>query len=102
MRTLIVILVALWCVPASAGDATKTDIEAVLDSFHEAASKADGDLYFSLFSDEAIFMGTDAAERWTVDEFKAFAEPYFSQGRGWTYTTTERHVYVATDGETAG
>jgi ketosteroid isomerase-like protein len=93
-------LVAFSTVAGEQGGATKA-IDGVLSSFHQAASDADGDLYFSLFTEDAIFMGTDATERWTVAEFKAFAEPYFSEGRGWTYTTTERHVYVAADGETA-
>jgi len=94
-----------WLVTFSAaagddGGATKA-IDGVLSSFHQAASDADGDLYFGLFADGAIFMGTDATERWTIAEFKAFAEPYFSEGRGWTYTKTERHIYVAADGRTA-
>ena len=75
-------------------------IDEVLSSFHAAASEANGDLYFSLFADGAVFMGTDAAERWSVDQFKAFAEPYFSQGRGWTYTKTERHIFVSAEGTT--
>lgn len=58
----------------------------VLDDFHDAASKADGARYFAHFAPDAVFLGTDATERWTLDEFKKFAEPYFSQGRGWTYT----------------
>jgi len=93
-------LVAFSAAAGDGGGATKS-IDGVLSSFHQAASAADGDLYFSLFAEGAIFMGTDAAERWSVDEFKAFAEPYFSEGRGWTYTKTQRNISVATDGETA-
>ena len=93
-------LVAFSAAAGDHGGAEKA-IDGVLSSFHQAASDANGELYFSLFADEAIFMGTDATERWTVTEFKAFAEPYFSKGRGWTYTKTERHVYVAEDGKTA-
>jgi ketosteroid isomerase-like protein len=102
MRKLIFILVMLWCLPvfAVANDRVAA-VGKVLDAFHEAAAKADGELYFSLFADDAVFMGTDATERWSVDEFKAFAEPYFSEGRGWTYTKTERHVSVSDGGETA-
>ncbi len=106
MRKQVLVAVAIgWLVAfsAAAGDhgGAEKAIDGVLSSFHQAASDADGDLYFSLFADEAIFMGTDATERWTVSEFKAFAEPYFSEGRGWTYTKTERYVYVASDGQTA-
>ena len=76
-------------------------MDAVLTAFHDAASRADGTAYFNLLSDDAIYLGTDAAERWTVDEFRAFAEPYFSKGRGWTYTATTRNIVVGPDGSTA-
>jgi len=99
---------AILCVTALAVTAPAVEpknpeaaIDEVLTRFHAAASEAKGDLYFSLFAEGAVFMGTDATERWSVDQFKAFAEPYFSQGRGWTYTKTERHISVSADGTTA-
>jgi len=76
-------------------------IAAVLDAFHTAASEADGETYFGLLADEAIYIGTDAGERWSADEFRSFADPYFSTGRGWTYTATERHVDLAPIGTVA-
>jgi hypothetical protein len=76
-------------------------VEAVLDRFHEAASKADGPTYFALFAPEGIFIGTDATERWTVDEFRAYAAPYFSKGRGWTFVPKVRHVQVSPQGDVA-
>lgn len=76
-------------------------VEAVLDSFHDAASKADGKRYFSLLAPDAIYIGTDATERWTVEQFRAFAEPYFGSGRGWTYLPSSRHVTLGPDGSTA-
>jgi len=102
MRKLIVIALMLWCWPVTGADDDATvAIGEVLDAFHDAASRADGALYFSLFAKDAVFIGTDATERWSVDEFKAFAEPYFSKGRGWTYTKTERHIDLAVSGKTA-
>jgi len=65
------------------------NVDEVLTAFHGAAAEADGELYFSLLAENAVYIGTDATERWTIDEFKAFAEPYFAKGRGWTYTATE-------------
>jgi len=87
-----------------AGAGTEEDraaVIAVLDQLHRSASEADGGTYFALFTDDAVFLGTDVTERWTLPEFRAFAEPYFADGRGWTYTATERHVDVAPDGDTA-
>ncbi len=101
--TILISIVLLVAAIAPAGESTPDEraVDAVLSSFHEAASRADGDLYFSLLADEAIYLGTDAGERWTVDEFRAFAEPYFSKGRGWTYTATTRNIAIGPAGATA-
>jgi len=90
-------------VPATLRAATPdtSAVAAALDDFHDAASKADGARYFAHFAPDAVFLGTDATERWTLAEFRAFAEPYFSKGRGWTYTPKERHVTIGPDGSTA-
>lgn len=76
-------------------------ISRTLDELHAAAARADEDDYFALFAPNAVFLGTDDSERWTVEEFRAYAHPFFSQGRGWTYTPVERHVAFSRDGETA-
>jgi ketosteroid isomerase-like protein len=77
------------------------EVDATLNRFHEAASKADGAAYFALFAPEGVFIGTDAAERWTVDQFKAYAMPYFSKGNGWTYVPRMRHVQLSPQGDVA-
>ncbi len=98
-----IVYVTILGVTAAAGEPGRPEaaIDEVLTTFHTAASQADGDLYFGLFAEGAVFMGTDATERWSVAEFRAFAEPYFSKGRGWTYTMTDRNIIVSADGETA-
>lgn len=90
-------------VMAAAGDLSETEVavDAVLSRLHQAAADADGEVYFGLFAEDAVFMGTDATERWSVAELKAFAEPYFSQGRGWTYLMNERNIFVSSNGQTA-
>lgn len=76
-------------------------IKATLDDFHDAASKADGPRYFGHFTDAGVFVGTDPGERWTVAEFKAYAEPHFSKGKGWTYVPFERHIDLGPQRKTA-
>ena len=78
-----------------------TAVETLLDGFHQAASKANGERYFGYFHEEGVFIGTDKNERWTIEEFKAFCEPYFSKGKGWTYLPKERHVMFSPDGQAA-
>ncbi|MDP2479559.1 MAG: nuclear transport factor 2 family protein [Candidatus Palauibacterales bacterium] len=84
-------------VPGTARDS----VSAVLGDFHNAASHADFERYFSHFAREAVFIGTDATERWTVAEFRAYAKRRFDAGDGWTYVPRVRHVYLSADGNTA-
>jgi hypothetical protein len=87
--------------PLAATRATAADspaqIDRLLDRFHLAASRAKFDEYFSLFAPDGVFLGTDATERWTVAQFKAYAKPHFDRGRGWTYTKVDRHILVSAD-----
>lgn len=83
-------------------EVNKKAVNAVLDDWHDAAARADFDRYFDHFAgDSAIFMGTDATERWTVPEFKAYAKPHFERGDAWNFTPEERHVYLSDNGQTA-
>lgn len=70
-------------------------VDAALDAFHRAAADANFDRYFGLMTEDAVFIGTDPAERWTRAEFEAYARPYFDNGQGWAYTPVERHVEFA-------
>ncbi len=75
----------------------KANISAVLDQLHDAASKADWPRYFALYTDDGVFLGTDAGERWDKPTFKAYA----AQSNGWTYTMTERNIDLTPDGDHA-
>ena len=76
-------------------DAKVAAIGQVLDQLHAAAAKADGKTYFDLFAPDAVFIGTDASERWTMDQFRGYALPLFRQGKGWTYKPRLRHITIA-------
>ena len=84
-----------------ASQAATAKVDRTLDAFHEAASRADGEAYFALMTKDAVYIGTDATERWSLAEFRAFAEPYFEKGRGWTYVPTQRKIAIGPDGSTA-
>ena len=79
----------------------REEIDRVLDDFHAAASSADEELYFGHFSGDAVFLGTDDTERWTVEEFRAYVHPFFAAGRGWTYVSSDRFVTLSADRRTA-
>ena len=83
--------------PAIDAIAAVAAVAAILDDFHDAASRADGDRYFGHFAPDGVFLGTDPAERWTVTEFRKYAEPHFSSagggGGGHTYHSTTDAAY---------
>lgn len=94
MRRLILAAAVLIAGPVAA-QTPEEAVGAVLDRLHETAGAADGAAYFALFTPDARFIGTDATERWSLEDFRAYAEPHFSQGRGWTYEPTARTVTIA-------
>ncbi|MGB3775649.1 MAG: nuclear transport factor 2 family protein [Leeuwenhoekiella sp.] len=69
-------------------------IDSVLNTWHDAASRADYDAYFNLMTADGVFIGTDAEENWQNMEFKAFAKPYFDRGKAWSFTPLERNIYL--------
>ena len=77
-------------------------VNAVLDSLHDAASKAQKQRYLDLFTETGGFMGTDDWERWSRPiELDAYVSERFKDGTGWTYQAVERHLNFSEDGKTA-
>jgi len=66
-------------------------LDALLNGLHHDAHKGNFESYFDRYSSNAVFLGTDKTERWTKEEFKAYAKPAFSDGHGWTYAVIERN-----------
>jgi len=73
----------------------EAEISAVLDRLNVASTAADGPTYFGLFAPDARFIGTDASEHWSLAEFRAYAEPHFARGQGWSYASTGRTITIA-------
>ncbi len=85
----------------SANMEPQKQVRDTLAQFHEAASQADGAKYFSLFTPDGVFIGTDATERWTLEQFETYAEPHFKKGKGWTYVQKTVNVDINSAGDTA-
>ncbi len=81
--------------PPSVDDMSK--VAATLERFHAAAASADEEGYFALFADGGVFMGTDAKERWTVPQFRAYAHPRFATGKAWSFRSVYREIAVRGD-----
>lgn len=76
-------------------------IAAMLDSLNMAASQADFSRYFSFYAEDAVFMGTDATERWDKQSFMQWARPYFDRGKAWSFTAVKRNIRLDESGKWA-
>jgi ketosteroid isomerase-like protein len=92
-------LAAATCAPAA--PPAKEAIAAALDDWHDAAAHADEARYFGHFADDAVFLGTDATERWDTAAFRAYAHPHFAKGKAWSFKSIRRVITVDPDGHVA-
>lgn len=88
-------------VRAHSPEVAERTIVALLDGWHDAAARADESAYFSALASDAVFMGTDATERWSKDAFRAYAHPHFAKGKAWAFRAVRRSVRVSTAGDVA-
>lgn len=72
-------------------------ISVTLDDFHDAAAVADEARYFGHFTPDAVFLGTDATERWTFAQFREFSRPHFEKESAWTFVPTSRNLAFDSD-----
>ena len=94
LHPLLALALTVLALTALAAPATPDE---VLDALHERAARADFDGYFSLYADDAVFLGTDASERWPIAEFRDYTRARFATGVGWTYTPIARHLVRSGD-----
>lgn len=81
--------------------AAERAIARVIDDWHAAAAAADEDRYFAHLADDAVFLGTDATERWDKAAFRAYAHPHFARGRAWAFRSARRAVTLDVEGRLA-
>jgi len=96
----LVLLAGCATTSAPAASAATPDLPAVsrvLDDWHDAAAKADEGRYFGHFAAGAVFLGTDATERWTLPQFRAYAHPHFEKGKAWSFRAIRRDVTFSGD-----
>jgi hypothetical protein len=79
----------------------KNKIDHLLNEWHKAAAESNFDIYFSMMSDSAVFIGTDATERWNKTQFMAYAKPHFEKNKGWKMTSLKREIIINNSKEIA-
>jgi hypothetical protein len=92
---------ALVSCATSAPRVERSAVDSLLDGWHRAASRADEAAYFGAMADESVFLGTDATERWTKQQFIDWSKQYFDRDTAWTFTPRSRNVIFSRDGRVA-
>ena len=84
-------LTSLVFIFSISADEQRASTDELLDGLHRDAHEGNFQTYFARYIPDAIFLGTDKTERWTIEEFKTYAKPAFADGHGWTYRVIERN-----------
>lgn len=100
LASVLCLVLATSPAPADLAD-PRPAIAAVLDDWHKAAAEADEARYFGHLTADAVFLGTDATERWTRDAFRAWARPFFARGKAWSFRSVSRTIFLSRDGAVA-
>lgn len=77
------------------------DVARVIDGWHEAAARADEDAYFGALTEDAVFLCTDATERWQKTAFRAYAHHDSAKGKAWSFRSTRRAIAFDASGDLA-
>jgi ketosteroid isomerase-like protein len=77
------------------------EVKEVLEDFRLAKAELDAERFYAHLADDAMVLGTDAPERWTVEELRALMGPWFERETGWMTSATAQHVIVDEGGRLA-
>lgn len=76
-------------------------IDSLMNNWHKAAANADLEAYIGSMDSGAIYIGTDASENWTKEEFEEFCAPYFEKKTTWNFSTLKRNVFISQNAKTS-
>jgi ketosteroid isomerase-like protein len=76
-------------------------IDSLINRWHHAAAKADEEAFFGRMTEDGIYIGTDATERWLRDELKEWSKEYFKRETAWDFKPISRNVTIGPGGQIA-
>jgi len=80
---------------------SKKEINQLLDQWHKDVATFKYEAYFNKMAETSIFVGTDASEVWSKQEFQSFCKPFFEKKSTWDFKPVTRNVYFGKEGNTA-
>ena len=76
-------------------------INVILNAWHNAASVADEDVFFGSMTEDGVYIGTDATERWSRDDMRSWSEKYFERDSAWDFKVKSRNIDISDNGKSA-
>ena len=77
------------------------EINSLMDNWHKAAATGDEKVFFGSMGKDAIYIGTDASERWTKSAFETWSKKFFDRDSAWDFKPIERQIHFSESGKTA-
>jgi hypothetical protein len=71
------------------------EIDSLINNWHHAAAIADEHSFFGFMTKDAVYIGTDASERWLRDELAEWSKKYFDRSSAWAFTPLSRNITLA-------
>jgi hypothetical protein len=71
------------------------EIEQLLNNWHLAAAIADEETFFGSMDENAIYIGTDATEKWRKHELEVWSKKYFNRESAWNFKPLKREIYLS-------
>ncbi len=72
-------------------------IDSILNTWHKDAKNANFNAFFNRIHHDGIYIGTDASEIWSKQEFASYAKPYFDDKKTWNFTALKRNIHFSKD-----
>ncbi len=83
------------CIEKTSLKQHKDQINTFLNDWHKAAAKADANAFFGAMTEDAIYLGTDATERWQRDELRQWSKFAFDRESAWDFKASKREIYFS-------
>ncbi len=77
------------------------EVNIAMDKWHDAAAHGDEEVFFKWMDTDAIYLGTDSAERWSKEEFRKWSKPHFDKEVAWAFKPKKRNIYFSDKGQYA-
>jgi len=68
-----------------------SELNTFMDNWHHSAAVADEDIFFGGLDSNAVYLGTDAAERWGKSVFMDWGIKYFERDTAWAFVPFNRN-----------